>query len=119
MRCGISNLIIISAFLTMSGSSTSCTTSGEVSLIYIKRKHGVVLLHGGHQYYVKKKYPSGLSVWECSQRKKKCKGVIKIRVSFSTCMPINRKQYLLLCIIKRFFVTNRIRNYWIDYNFVP
>ncbi|XP_075990271.1 uncharacterized protein LOC142985914 [Anticarsia gemmatalis] len=63
----------------MSGSSTSCTNSGEVSLIYIKRKHGVVLLHGGHQYYVKKKYPSGLSLWECSQRKKKCKGVIKIR----------------------------------------
>ncbi|KAH9632905.1 hypothetical protein HF086_002727 [Spodoptera exigua] len=60
----------------LAGSSSG---SGKSVLVYIKRKHGTVLLHGGRQYYTKRAHESGLVIWSCSQRKLKCSGVLRIK----------------------------------------
>lgn len=57
------------------------SSSGESDLVYIKRRHGTIILRAGHQYCLKRKNKNGSETWECTNRKKKCKGLIKIAVS--------------------------------------
>lgn len=65
----------------MSDLACASTSSGNTFLNYIQRNGGTVLLHAGHEYTIKRKFKSGLNVWECTARKKKkCRGVIKVGV---------------------------------------
>ncbi|KAI5631084.1 FLYWCH zinc finger domain-containing protein [Phthorimaea operculella] len=66
----------------------------DQELVFLKRGRGAVLLSGGFQYHIKKKYVNGDEYWKCAETKKtKCVGsltikdrnVIQKRVPHSVC----------------------------------
>ena len=66
----------MSEFKNIPGTSTTLDNQWS----FIKRGGGQVLLHAGHQYYKKKSFKNGVTVYECNQRRQHCRGSVNILV---------------------------------------
>ncbi|XP_013137660.1 PREDICTED: uncharacterized protein LOC106102660 [Papilio polytes] len=60
----------------LKGTTTSATGSIEVS--FVNRNGGQVLLYAGHQYYKKKILKNGVTIYECNQRRQRCRGSVSV-----------------------------------------